>query len=104
MHDATALGSKPVKYHPQTAEILVSMGFVDVTETVIKLPINTWPSDLHERDVGRWYNVVLCEGLEALSLGPFTRCYRWPAEDVRRLVGELKPLICNRKNRIYHNL
>lgn len=104
MHDATALGSKPIKYLEQTPEILKQMGFVDVRDTVIRLPLNTWPTNPHERDIGRWYNLVLCEGLEALSLGPFTRCYRWPAADVRRLVSELKPIISNRQNRIYHNL
>lgn len=84
--------------------MLEAQGFVDVQDTVIRLPINTWPADLHQKDIGRWYNLGLCEGLEAMSLGPLTRVYRWPADDVRRLVGEVKTAICNKSFHVYNNL
>jgi hypothetical protein len=104
LEDATTRGSKSIAYIPQTTEILRAQGFVDVEEVVIRLPINTWPANPGEKEVGRWYNLGLCEGLEALSLGPLTRVYKWPADDVRRLVGEVKTAVCNRKFHVYNNL
>jgi hypothetical protein len=104
LHEATANGSKPIRYLHQTPAIMRAQGFVDIRETVVQLPFNTWPQDQHSKEVGRWYNVGLCEGLEALSLGPFTRVFRWPENDVKRLAAEMRPYICDRKTHLYHNL
>ena len=104
LDDATTRGSKPIQYLHHTPQILRAQGFADIHETVIRLPFNTWPAEPHQKDIGRWYNVALCEGLEALSLGPFTRVFRWSAEDVKRLGEELKPIICDKRARLYHNL
>jgi hypothetical protein len=102
--DSTYRGGKPLQYPSTAPDILRQQGFVDIKETVIRLPVNPWPADLHGRAMGRWYNLGLCEGLEAISLGPLTRVYGWPAEDVRRLVGEVKGLICDKRNHVYNNL
>ena len=102
--DATTRGSKSIQYIHQTPELLRQQGFVDVQEQVIRLHFNTRPADRQQKDIGRWYNLGLCEGLEAMSLGPFTRVFEWPAGDVRRLVDEVKAAICNRKFHVYNNL
>ena len=104
LEDATTRGSKSIAYPPNTREMLHAQGFVDIEETIIRLPINSWPADPHEQDIGRWWNLGLCEGLEAMSLGPFTRVYRWPAADVRKLVGEVKTVVCNKSYHVYNNL
>lgn len=102
--DATTRGSKSIAYLPNTRQMLEAQGFVDIEETVIRLPYNSWPKDPHQKEIGRWYNLGLCEGLEAMSLGPFTRVFHWPAEDVRKLVGEVKTAICNRNFHVYNNM
>ncbi|MCJ1253639.1 Secondary metabolism regulator lae1 [Lignoscripta atroalba] len=104
LEDATNRASRSVRYLQDTPQMLQAQGFVDIEEIVIRLPINSWPSDRHQKDVGRWYNLGMCEGLEAISLGPLTRVYRWPADDVRRLVGEVKTAMCNKKYHVYNNL
>ena len=104
LEDATNRASRSIKYPPTTVQMLQAQGFVDIRETVIRLPLNTWPSDPKQKDIGRWYNLGMCEGLEAVSLGPLTRVYRWPAEDVRRLVGEVKSAMCNKRYHVYNNL
>ena len=104
LEDATGRANRSIRYQQDTKYLLENQGFTDVQTQVIKLPINTWPDDPFLKSVGRWYNVGLCEGLEATSLGPLTRVYRWPVEDVRRLVGEVKNAVCNRKYHVYNNL
>ena len=104
LEDATARGGKPIQYERATVDLLRQQGFVDIRDRVIRLPFNAWPQNLHERDIGRWYSLGLCEGLEALSLGPFTRVYQWPADHIGRLCEEVKGLICNRKHRVYNDL
>ncbi|KAL1842533.1 hypothetical protein VTJ49DRAFT_5009 [Mycothermus thermophilus] len=65
-------------------------GFVDVKEEVIRLPVNRWVSDPHEKDIGRWFNLGLRQSLQPLALGPlFRNQQRTPAE-VRDLVNKVK--------------
>ncbi|KAJ4358064.1 uncharacterized protein N0V89_002643 [Didymosphaeria variabile] len=97
--DATARVDRPVAYDHRTRQLLQAAGFIDIQETIIRAPYNSWPADPHQRDIGRWYNLGLTEGLEALSAAPFTRLNRWNmnehvkplVEAVRREVTALIP-------------
>jgi len=39
-------------------------GFVDVTETRIKVPITGWSDDPRQREIGRFNHAAINEGLE----------------------------------------
>ncbi|MCJ1309622.1 hypothetical protein MMC25_003282 [Agyrium rufum] len=104
LSDATARANRPIAYQKDTPDMLKSRGFVDIVERVIRLPINSWPLEQHEKNVGRWYNLGLCEGLEAMGMGPLTRNYNWPPNDIRRLCGDVKVAMCNRSYRVWHEL
>ncbi|KAE9989705.1 hypothetical protein EG327_002386 [Venturia inaequalis] len=105
LKDATSRFHKPIEYQHTTRQQLESAGFIDVQEQVIRAPLNSWPSDPHQKSIGRWYNLGLTDGLEALSLGPFTRVNRWNADDhVRPLVKEVKKEIASQKIHAYNNI
>ena len=104
MAEATQRAGKPLAYNQYTRHMLQQAGFVDVQEIVIRAPLNSWPSDQHLRDVGRWYNLGMTEGLEAISLGPLTRVARWKYEDVKRIVRDVKKEVCNKKLHAYNNM
>jgi len=85
--------------------MLESAGFIDVQEQVIRAPLNSWPSDPHQKQIGRWYNLGLTDGLEALSLGPLSRVNRWnPDEHIRPLIKEVKKEISKNKIHAYNNI
>lgn len=100
--EATQQAYKPMQYNHETRAVLVAQGFVDIKEEVIKVPLNPWEKDLHQKDVGRWYNLGMTQGLEACTLGPFTRMFGWSKEDVLRLTNDVKKEICSRKYHVYH--
>ena len=104
IEDATIRANRSIKYQENTKQLLEAQGFVDVKTQVIKLPINPWPADPHLKQIGRWHNLGLTEGLEAVSLGPLTRVYQWPAADVRRILEDVKIAMCSKKYQIYNNL
>ena len=79
-------------------------GLEDPQEQVIKVPINGWPEEPHDREIGRWFNLGLTQGLEALTLGPLTRVLRYSPEDVKDLVGRVKEEIRSRKIHAYCTL
>ena len=104
IEDATERATRPIRYPSETCEMLRAQGFVDIEDTVIRLPVNTWPANRHERDIGRWYNLGMCEGLEAMSIAPLTRIFKWSVHDVRRLVVDVKKGLCNQSWHVYNNL
>lgn len=64
-----------------------------------------WPSDPHQKLLGKWYMVGLTEGLEALSLAPFTRVNRWDAnQHVRPFLKQVKEEIVSPKVHAYNNM
>lgn len=101
---ATTRARKRLEYPQNIRARLTNCGFVDVEEEVIRLPLNEWPENEHEKFVGRWYNLGLCQGLEALTLGPLTRAYEWPLENIQQLITAVKPQICSRRVRAYNEM
>jgi len=102
--DATARAYRPIAYNTETRSMLERSGFVEIQEQVIRVPLNPWPADPHLKDIGRWYNLGLTEGLEALTLGPLTRMSQWTPADVNRLIADAKREICSKKYHTYCNM
>ena len=99
--NATQEACKPMAYNTQTRAMLQYAGFIEVAEQVIRIPFNPWPSSPHEKSIGRWFNLGLCQGLEALTLGPLTRIRGWNREGVDKLVAGVKREICTKKYHVY---
>jgi hypothetical protein len=105
LKEATDRVQKPIEYQHTTRQMLEAQGFTDIQESIIRAPLNGWPSDPHQKHIGRWYNLGLTDGLEALSLAPFTRLNRWSANDhVRPLIKEVKKEISQNKIHAYNNM
>ncbi|GJD02956.1 methyltransferase [Colletotrichum higginsianum] len=84
---------QPIDIFDTRAE-LHAAGFTNITEEVVKLPINPWSTDAFEQEIGRWFNLGLTHGFEALTLAPFVQIEGWPTHQVERLVEDLKMDIC----------
>lgn len=54
------------------------------------------------KDCGRWFGAGLIEGLEAMSLGPFTRVLGWTPEEVKNFLGPVKRDIQNKNIHAYN--
>jgi hypothetical protein len=67
--DATARAYRPIAYNTETRAMLERTGFVEIQEQIIKVPLNPWPSDPHLKDIGRWYNLGLTQGLDERGRG-----------------------------------
>ncbi|KAF2751482.1 methyltransferase LaeA [Sporormia fimetaria CBS 119925] len=103
--DATQRVERPISYNQNTRQYLEAAGFIDIHEEVIRAPYNTWARDPHQKEIGRWYNLALSEGLEALSFAPFGRVFRWDIDQhVRPLLESVRHVISNRKIHAYNNI
>lgn len=104
LFEATERNRRPLAYNTEIRTMLEDQKFVDIQEEVIKIPLNPWPDDPREKDVARWYNLALTQGLEAMTLGPMCRMNKWTKDDVTRQITEVRRDICSRKIRAYNNL
>jgi hypothetical protein len=85
--------------------MLQAAGFTEIQEKIIRAPYNSWVADSHEKEIGRWYQLAITEGLEALSLAPLTRIYTWDVQNhIKPLLEAVRAQICSRKIHAYNNM
>ncbi|KAL1978285.1 hypothetical protein VTN31DRAFT_1144 [Thermomyces dupontii] len=91
LKEATEQTMRPIAHSVrQTMADLKATGFVEVDHQMVGLPLGTWVSDVHEKEVGRWYSLALSESLETMSLAPFSRVLKWHPDQIRAFVREVK--------------
>ncbi|KAK2037999.1 methyltransferase domain-containing protein [Colletotrichum somersetense] len=90
----------PAKY----TEAMADAGFVDITVKKYIWPLNSWPRDEKLKEIGKWHNVNLGMGLEALSLALFTRVLGWTQEEVMVLCAGARNDLKNKNIHAYWNV
>ncbi|KAK3300226.1 S-adenosyl-L-methionine-dependent methyltransferase [Chaetomium fimeti] len=80
--DAMDSFSRPIRLDSNlTKQQLADVGFDEIKEEVIQLPLNGWPTEVHDRELGRWFNLGVRQAFQPLSLAPLCRGHgRTPAE------------------------
>lgn len=72
-----------------TKQRLAEAGFADIKEEVIRLPINGWPPNPHERDIGRWFNLGMRQSYLPLSLAPLSRGHNMTVPQIQQLTDRV---------------
>jgi trans-aconitate methyltransferase len=107
MKTTTENANRPIAHSSQqTINWLEEEGFVEVVHQIVGLPLNPWHDDEHEREVGRWYNLALCESLESLTLAPLCRYGgpQWDPSRVKELTNAVKFEAYDKNLRAYNLL
>jgi len=65
---------------------ITDAGFENVIHEVFKLPVGPWPKDKRLKEIGSLNLLNLLDGMEAISVAPFTRCFGWTKEKVQMLL------------------
>lgn len=65
-------------------------GYVNVRETVLQVPLGTWPKNRVLKMVGEYWRAVLLTGIQAIALGPLTRGCQWSKEEVEMFLIEVR--------------
>ena len=99
--EATARSGRPMAYNKHTRAMLEEQGFTEIQEQILVIPFNAWPTDSHLKEIGRWYQLGLTQGFEALTLAPLTRIMGWKKSDVDKLVADCRKEICMKRIHAY---
>ncbi|KAI8256683.1 Secondary metabolism regulator LAE1 [Colletotrichum sp. SAR 10_98] len=68
---------------PALRDMMLGIGFRDVTMKKYKWPTNPWAKDAKHKKIGAWNNENLNAGVEAWAMAPFTRIHGWTQEEVQ---------------------
>ncbi|KAI0976685.1 methyltransferase LaeA [Xylaria arbuscula] len=104
VHQGFARAGKRLDMDPNTKTILEDIGFVDVEHKKIPIAYNPWPEDENKKEVARWFNLGLTQGLDGFSFEPVIQWLNYPEPEVRELIDGVKEDICRREWRTYCTL
>jgi len=77
-------------------------GFTNVVERHFAWPSNDWPRDAKLKEIGRWSNINMREGLEGFLLASMTRGLGWSKEEVTVLAAKVRTELNDRRIHSYN--
>jgi len=77
-------------------------GFVDIEERHFMWPSNGWPKDSYMKELGRWNQVNILDGLEGFCLALMTRGLGWSKPEVDIFVAQVSNDIKDRRIHGYY--
>ncbi|KAI3340669.1 methyltransferase LaeA [Ustulina deusta] len=104
MHQGFARAGRKLEMDSNTKTILEEVGFVDVEHKKIPIAFNPWPEDEHKKEMARWFNLGLTQGLDGLTFEAVIHWMNYPEQEVRELLDRVKEDICKREWRTYCTL
>ncbi|KAI0438028.1 S-adenosyl-L-methionine-dependent methyltransferase [Xylaria telfairii] len=103
VHQGFARAGKNLEMDPNTKGILEEIGF-SVEHRKIPIAFNPWPEDEHRKEIARWFNLGLNQGLDAMSFESVINYMGIPEPEVRDLIERVKEDMCRREWRTYCTL
>ncbi|KZL85510.1 methyltransferase domain-containing protein [Colletotrichum incanum] len=82
-------------------DVLIDVGFVDVSLTVTKWPSNAWPKDRKWKEIGIWNGENMMNGLEGFSMAALTRGHDWTREEVNVFLIDVRKEIKDKNIHAY---
>nr|POE47311.1 putative methyltransferase tdie [Quercus suber] len=76
-------------------------GFVDIQTRMFMWPTNGWPKDPFMKELGRWNQINILDGLEGFCLALLTRGLGWKKEEIDVLVARVSRDLRDRKIHAY---
>ncbi|KAK5070577.1 hypothetical protein LTR64_000249 [Lithohypha guttulata] len=83
------------------AALMREVGFVDVVYQPFKTPIGTWPADPVLKRAGSYQLVAMLEGMESLTLLPFSRGLGMSLEETKKIIEEASREFTRKKGCYY---
>ncbi|KAF4911812.1 Secondary metabolism regulator LAE1 [Colletotrichum fructicola] len=94
---------RPINQTNKRPAMMEAAGFEEIKTTRVRFPISPWPKDQKLKEVGTANQVQLVHGLEALTLGLFTRVLDWNKEEAMVMCLEVRKDLKNLKIHAYWN-
>jgi hypothetical protein len=94
----------PLDIDGQTTSKLEAIGFVDVTESTTRLPINPADNEDWPVNLAIWWNKAFTNAIDAMSEAPLTRIGGMPMDEAVKLTAAAKRQACTLSTHAYCKL
>lgn len=71
-------------------------GFTEISVLHFAWPTNPWPKDPKLKEIGRWNQANMLQGLQGFSMALMTRALGWSKEEVDVFVAKVRSDMCNK--------
>lgn len=99
--EASRMFGKKLNVAAEMAAWMREVGFDDVREEVIKVPIGSWPKSARLKEQGRWLQAQMLESIEPISLAYCTRILMWSEERTRVFIITVRNEFLNNKTHLF---
>jgi hypothetical protein len=94
---AFAHARQPINVESLNPEYMLKhAGFEDVQCVTKPVPYHPWPEEESKKEVGRWFNLGMVQGVHALSMAALTRYGGYSKEQVDDLLNDVKREMCTK--------
>ncbi|PGH23577.1 hypothetical protein AJ80_02357 [Polytolypa hystricis UAMH7299] len=100
---ACALIGRTMDPGPYLKRFVEGAGFDNVAQHVYKLPVGSWPKDGRMKVIGSFMAMHYIDGVEGLTLRPFTETLGWSRPDVEALNEQVRQAIRTRGVHAMHD-
>ncbi|CAG8951124.1 hypothetical protein HYFRA_00006522 [Hymenoscyphus fraxineus] len=104
LDDAAMAADRPMRIGNKMKRWYQQAGFVDVQEKVYKLPVNPWPRDPHLKTLGKMQEANWLAGLNAISMGLFSRVFGWNKTEIEVYLVNVRKSISNKRVHAYNRV
>lgn len=77
---------------PSQKKLFEDNGFVNVTETTLKVPMGSWAKGKKNKEMGIYNRENTLECVSAFTLSLFTRVLGWSVEECQVLMAKVRKL------------
>ena len=102
--EAAEKRGRPFTDPTKNKAILEDLGFVDVQQVLHKWPLNPWPKDRKQKELGAWTFENIMYGMEGFSLALLSRELGWSKEQVDVFLVEVRKCLRDRSIHGYMSL
>ncbi|KAL1987709.1 hypothetical protein VTN96DRAFT_2549 [Rasamsonia emersonii] len=85
-------------------EKMEKAGFINVKETVKKVPIGTWPKDPKMKEIGMFHLEAQFQGIESYTPALFSRVLGWSNTELQALLAKARNELKDRSIHLYANI
>lgn len=100
---ATQKLGRPLRIAPRLKQWMLDAGYVDVTETIFKIPMGSWPADKKLKRLGSAFRDLFDETLQTASLYLFQKVLGWGLDEIELFLAGVRAAMRDRKIHSYMN-
>ncbi|KAJ4299604.1 hypothetical protein N0V90_004850 [Kalmusia sp. IMI 367209] len=100
-NEAAAKFGKVIKVGHTLKERLLSAGFVDVHEKIVKVPIGPWPKDPKMKEIGRYQREHMAIGIEPYTLGFLGKILGWSEAECKIMIAKVREEVRDKSLHMY---